>query len=192
MANESGSITRLLGSWRAGDAGAESALIAAVYPMLHELARKRLGRVGPMTFAATDLVHEAYMRLIEQKDMEFSNRSHFFAISAHVIRRVLVDHQRERMAHKRGGEDIRITFEAALEVAEAAPALDILDIDRLLTRLERIKERAAKLVELRYFTGLSLEEAAEHLAISLATAKRDWHFARAWLQVQLQPQTPAP
>lgn len=190
MSNEGERITQLLSQWRAGEAGAESALMDAVYPILHALARKRLGRVGPMTFAATDLVHEAYMKLIEQKDMEFSNRAHFYAISAHVIRRVLVDHQRERMTQKRGGDDIRITFDAALDVAEPTPAFDILDIDRLLTRLERIKERAAKLVELRYFTGLSLEEAAEQLAISLATAKRDWHFARAWLQVQLQPQNP--
>lgn len=187
MQEGKGDITQLLVQWRAGNVGAEAALVEAVYPVLRQLARKRLDRAGPMTLAVTDLVHEAYIKLIDQRDMEFSNRAHFYAISAHVIRRLLVDHQRERMALKRGGDDIKVTLDAALEVPAAESAMDILDIDGLLTRLERIKTRAAKLVELRFFAGLSLEEAAENLSISLATAKRDWQFARAWMQDQLQP-----
>ncbi len=191
MPQDSAMITQLLMRWRCGNADAEAALIEAVYPVLRELARKRLGRAGPMTLAVTDLVHEAYIKLIDQRDTEFSNRAHFYAISAHVIRRLLVDHQRERMAQKRGGEDIKVTFDAALDVAVAESTFDILDIDTLLSRLERIKERAAKLVELRFFAGLSLEDAADNLSISLATAKRDWQFARAWLHDQLQPPLPS-
>jgi RNA polymerase sigma factor (TIGR02999 family) len=186
----SGRITELLVQWRAGDAGAESALIEAVYPVLRQLARQRLSRAAPMTLAVTDLVHDAYIKLIDQRDTPFANRSHFYAISAHVIRRLLVDHQRERMALKRGGEDIRITLEAALDIPVMESTIDVLDIDRLLTRLERIKDRAAKLVELRFFAGLSLEEAADSLKVSLVTAKRDWKFARAWLHDQLQPSPP--
>ncbi len=190
MQDPNGKITQLLVRWRAGDAGAESALIEAVYPVLRQLARRRLGRAGPMTLAVTDLVHEAYIKLIDQRDTTFNNRAHFYAISAHVIRRLLVDHQRERMALKRGGDDIKVTLDAALDLPAVDTAIDILDIDSLLTRLQRIKMRAAKLVELRFFAGLSLEEAAENLSISLATAKRDWQFARAWLQDQLQPRMP--
>ncbi len=190
MQDPNGKITQLLVRWRAGDAGAESALIEAVYPVLRQLARRRLGRAGPMTLAVTDLVHEAYIKLIDQRDTTFNNRAHFYAISAHVIRRLLVDHQRERMALKRGGDDIKVTLDAALDLPAVDTAIDILDIDSLLTRLQRIKLRAAKLVELRFFAGLSLEEAAENLSISLATAKRDWQFARAWLQDQLQPRMP--
>jgi RNA polymerase sigma factor (TIGR02999 family) len=188
----SGKITQLLVQWRAGDPGAESALIEAVYPVLRQLARQRLSRAAPMTLAVTDLVHDAYIKLIDQRDTPFVNRSHFYAISAHVIRRLLVDHQRERMALKRGGDDIKVTLDAALDVASIESAVDVLEIDRLLTRLERIKDRAAKLVELRFFAGLSLEEAADSLHVSLATAKRDWQFARAWLndQFQLSPPTP--
>jgi RNA polymerase sigma factor (TIGR02999 family) len=187
---DSGRITQLLVQWRAGDPGAESALIEAVYPVLRQLARQRLNRAAPMTLAVTDLVHDAYIKLIDQRDTPFANRSHFYAISAHVIRRLLVDHQRERMAQKRGGDDVKVTLDAALDVPSIECTVDVLDIDRLLTRLERIKERAAKLVELRFFAGLSLEEAAENLSVSLATAKRDWQFARAWLNDQLQLSAP--
>ena len=185
-----GGITQLLVRWRAGDPGAEATLIEAVYPTLRQLARQRLGRVGAMTLAVTDVVHEAYIKLVDQRDTEFQNRAHFYAISAHVIRRLLVDHQRERMALKRGGDDIRITLDADLDVPAADHGIDILDIDQLLTRLQRIKERAAKLVELRFFAGLSLEDAAASLSISLATAKRDWQFARAWMLDQMQSPPP--
>lgn len=190
MPQSSSKITQLLSQWRAGDPGAESALIEAVYPVLRQLARQRLNRAGPMTLAVTDLVHEAYIKLIDQRETPFANRSHFYAISAHVIRRLLVDHQRERMALKRGGDDVRVTLDAALEVPSVEGNVDVLEIDRLLTRLERIKDRAAKLVELRFFAGLSLEEAADNLSISKATAKRDWQFARAWLTDQLQLSAP--
>jgi RNA polymerase sigma factor (TIGR02999 family) len=184
-------ITQLLVRWRAGDAGAEAQLIEAVYPVLRQLARSRLGRAGPMTLAVTDLVHEAYIKLVDQRDTGFANRAHFYAISAHVIRRLLADHQRERLALKRGGGDVKVTLEAALDVAVDDAGIDILDIDSLLSRLERIKERAAKLVELRFFAGLSIEDAADALSISLATAKRDWQFARAWLLDQMQAGQPS-
>jgi RNA polymerase sigma factor (TIGR02999 family) len=185
-----GEITQLLERWRAGDPKAESALMDAVYPVLHQLASKRLNRAGPMTLAATELVHEAYMKLVEQRHVAFGNRAHFYAISAMVIRRLLVDRQRERLALKRGGEDIKLTLESALDVPAPASGHEILEIDQLLTRLERVKARAAKLVELRFFAGLSLEDAAESLSISGITARRDWQFARAWMQQQLQPRTP--
>jgi RNA polymerase sigma factor (TIGR02999 family) len=130
------------------------------------------------------------MKLVEQRHVAFGNRAHFFAISAMVIRRLLVDRQRERLALKRGGEDIKLTLESALDVPAPASGHEILEIDQLLTRLERVKARAAKLVELRFFAGLSLEDAAESLSISGITARRDWQFARAWMQQQLQPRTP--
>jgi RNA polymerase sigma factor (TIGR02999 family) len=186
-------ITQLLDRWRGGEPGAESALIERVYPVLRALAQQRLSRGGNITLAATELAHEAYLKLSDQRDDGFRNRGHFFAIAAHVIRRLVVDHLRDRGALKRGGNALRVTLDAANDIAApTGDGIDALDFDRLLTRLERIDARAAKLVELRFFAGLSIEEAATVTGISQATTKRSWQFARAWLRDQIDGTSSAP
>lgn len=180
-------VTLLLARWKQGDQGAENELLEAIYPVLRKLAQQRMSSADAQVLAATELVHEAYLRLIEQRETDYQNRTHFYAIAARLIRRVLIDQVRERQAQKRGGDFVHVSLNHALDADNPAlvGADDLLDIDRLLTKLERIKERAARIVELRYFTGLSIEEAAEACSVSLATAKREWQFARAWMQDQL-------
>lgn len=187
MSDSKGDITRLLQSWRHGETGAEERLIARVYPELRAIAQRRLAPSGALTLSATELAHEAYFRLIEQRDGTFQNRAHFFAIAAHVIRRLVVDLVRERLALKRGGDVVHVTLEAASATPGEADsdAVSVLDLDRLLTQLERIDARAARVTELRFFGGLSVEDVAEAEKLSPATIKRAWQFARAWLMTQL-------
>lgn len=180
-------VTRLLQRWREGEKAAESALLEAIYPVLRKLAQQRMSAADAQAIAATELVHEAWFRLVDQRETDFQNRAHFYAIAARLLRRVLIDQVRERQAQKRGGAYLHVSLDHALD-ADDTPAIgsdDLLDIDRMLTRLERIRERAARIVELRYFAGLSIEEAAQACGVSLATAKREWQFARAWMQDQL-------
>ncbi|QQQ01318.1 ECF-type sigma factor [Lysobacter enzymogenes] len=179
-------ITHLLQDWREGDRQAEAQLLERIYPVLRRLARQRLARSGQVTLRATELANDAYFELARQREVAFQNRAHFYAIAAHAIRRLLVDHLRERSALKRGGDLLRVTLQAGEElVAPAADLVDALDLDRLLERLQRINARAARGVELRYFGGLTIEETAQTIGVSLPTAKRDWQFARAWLHDQL-------
>lgn len=179
-------ITSLLQGWREGDPRSEAQLLDCIYPVLRRLARQRLARSGQVTLRATELANDAYFELAQQREVPFQNRAHFYAIAAHAIRRLLVDHLRERSALKRGGDVLRVTLQAGEEVAApAADLADALDLDRLLERLERINARAARGVELRYFGGLTIEETAQTIGVSLPTAKRDWQFARAWLHDQL-------
>lgn len=179
-------ITQLLSRWRDGDSEAETLLLEQVYPVLRRLAQKQLAHGDRITLVATELANEAYFKLVEQRAMPFQNRAHFYAIAAHVIRRLLVDHLRERAALKRGHGVMHVTLRAGHDVAApASDFVDALDLDRLLQRLERINARAGKVVELRYFGGLSIEETAEAIGVSLPTTKRDWQFARAWLHQQL-------
>lgn len=183
-------ITQLLSGWRSGDPGAEARLIEQAYPVLRRLAQKRLSGSEAVTLAATELANEAYFKLVEQRDSSFQNRAHFYAIAAHVIRRLLIDHLRERMALKRGGDAMRVTLQSHEDAVSVGDSVDALDLDRLLQRLERINARAGKLVELRYFGGLTIEETAQALGVSVPTAKRDWQFARAWLHEQLSGASP--
>ncbi|MCI1710732.1 MAG: ECF-type sigma factor [Chiayiivirga sp.] len=186
MASTPEDITLLLARWRNGDSQAEATLVERVYPVLRRLAQQRLAQSGSVTLVATELAGDAYLKLAEQREGTFTNRAHFYAIAAHVIRRLLIDHLRERAAQKRGGGLMQVTLQAADDVAAAgSDSSDALDLDRLLQRLDRINRRASRLVELRYFGGLTLEETAEVIGISLPTAKRDWQFARAWLHEQL-------
>lgn len=180
-------VTQLLLRWRGGEKSAEVALMDAIYPVLRKLAQQRMSAADAQVIAATELVHEAWFRLVDQRETDFQNRAHFYAIAARLIRRVLIDQVRERQAQKRGADFVHVSLNHALD-ADDAPAIasdDLLDIDRMLQRLERIRARAARIVELRYFAGLSIEEAAESCEVSLATAKREWQFARAWMQDQL-------
>jgi len=164
--------------------------VPVLYDELRALAGKLLSdRGAAVTLQPTSLVHEAYLRLVRQRSMDWQDRLHFFAIAARVMRRVLVDHCRARLTQKRGGALL------AVELAEAAaPAphlVDILTVDRLLHDLEGFDPQQARIVELRFFAGLSVEETAEALGISKATVKRDWAVAKAWLARQMA-QPPAP
>ncbi|MBK6485360.1 MAG: sigma-70 family RNA polymerase sigma factor [Gemmatimonadetes bacterium] len=167
-----------------GKDGAADELVPMVYGELHNLAvhYMRLER-GDHTLQPTALVHEAYMRLVDQRNASWQNRSHFFGIAAQAMRRILVDHARRKRAGKREGGD-RVTLDAS--VAEAPErSVDLIALDDALTRLAELDPRQARVVELRFFGGLDIEQTAESLGISPATVKRDWTFARAFLQREM-------
>jgi RNA polymerase sigma factor (TIGR02999 family) len=175
-------ITRLLGRWSEGDGEAFRSLMPLVYEELRRLADSHLRRErAEHTLQPTALVHEAYLRLSGLTEMRLENRAHFFGAAAEVMRRVLVDHARRRNAGKRGGG---VRPEAELDVAVETPIdlrLDLLALDRALDELAAVAPEKARVVELRYFGGLSVEETGEFLSVSPATVKRHWQFARAWL-----------
>lgn len=173
-------ITGILSAWGKGDARAIDRLFPLVYGELRALARRRAGRGRGETLRTTALVHEAYLRLVDQNRATFENRRHFFAVAAKVMRRLVVDHARDRSAHKRGGGVSPVTLGDEAIAAPGAP-VDLLALDQALGRLEGLEPRLGRLVELRYFAGLTLEETAEALEISPATVKRDWFKARAFL-----------
>lgn len=169
----------------AADRGDLDQLIPLVYDHLRALAGKLMrGRDPGYTLQPTGLVHEAYLRLQDQRLLRWQDRHHFFHIAARVMRRVLVDYCRARMAKKRGGGEIRITLVGEL-ATEPAPEIDVLAVDRALTVLEALDPQQAQVVELRFFAGLSVEETAEAMGISKTTVKREWALARASLLVEL-------
>ena len=175
-----GQITSLLGRWSAGDEEAFKSLVSLVYAELHRLAHNRLGQENShLTVNTTALVHETYVRLAEHPPHEVRDRNHFFAVAATVMRRVVVDHARERLAAKRDG-GIRLELQPDMMPASVRD-VDLLALDEALDALSQLDERQSRIVELRFFAGLSIEDTAEVLAISPATVKRDWMTARAWL-----------
>lgn len=177
-------LTLLLRAAGAGDRHAYSELYEAVYAELRHAAAARLRREAPgHTLQPTALVNEAYLRLTPAES-GWENRRHFFGAAAEAMRRILVDHARQRLAQKRGAGAERVTL-AGIDLPAATEGVDVLQIDEALQELGRERPRLAELVTLRYFAGMSIEEAAEALHISPATAKRDWAFARAWLQEKL-------
>jgi RNA polymerase sigma factor (TIGR02999 family) len=177
----SGEITALLLAWREGQPGALDRLLLLVYDDLRRQARRQLRRErSDHTLQPTALVHEAFLRLGGQGAARWQNRRQFFAVASQAMRRVLVDHARAHGAAKRGDGRTRVSLEE-WSAAGAAPQVDVLALDQALERLERIDPRQARVVELRYFGGLSAPEAAEVLEVSLATVNRDWAMARAWL-----------
>lgn len=185
MPSQPGEVTRLLLQLRKGDSEAEAKLVPLVYAELRRLARHYLSveRHGH-TLQPTALVHEAYLRLTKLKQIDWQNRTHFFAVSATIMRRILVDHARTVRAHKRGlGWDIVSLNEATLPPPSRAP--EILALDEALTRLTVLDERQAKVVELRFFGGMNEEETANALGVSSRTVKRDWRIAKAWLFKEL-------
>lgn len=160
--------------------------IAVVYEELRAMAGKLLSdKAAAVTLAPTSLVHEAYLRLLDQRRTDWHDRLHFFRIAAQVMRRVLVDHCRTRAAQKRGGAFLALDLEEAAHVAAPARDWEVLEIDRLLSQLETLDLQQARVVELRFFGGLTLDETAQALSISKATVKRDWTVARAWLLREL-------
>jgi len=186
MVAEREEVTRLLVEWSDGRADALDALMPLVYDELRRLARSYLGRErAGHTLQPTALVNEAYLRLVDQRSVRWQNRAHFFGIAAQLMRRLLVDHARAANAEKRGGGAPRLELEAAEHAAAPGPGVDLEELDRALERLARIDPRQSRIVELRYFAGATNEETAEALSIAVATVKRDWTVARAWLRREL-------
>ena len=178
-------LTELLRNWSDGDKQAQEKLFQVVYNELHRQAARYLrNEQAGLSLQTTDLIHEAYLRLIDQQHVEWQNRLHFFAIAAKVMRRILVDHVRSRQAAKRGGSDICLPLEDAMIVSPARD-LDLLALDEALTRLAAIDSQQSQIVELRFFSGLSVEETANVVDVSERTVKRDWNVAKAWLRREL-------
>ena len=185
MAEDTHRITGLLYEWRAGKMEAANQLIELVYGELHRMAGRQMRREhSAITLQTTALVHEAYLRLCGSEPIQWQDRVHFFAVAAQQLRRVLVDHARRVRSGKRGGGAVHFSlaeFDGALLESDEG----LLALDEALGRLEKLDSRAASVVELRFFGGLEEQEIADALNISVATVKRDWVFARAWLASQL-------
>lgn len=180
------SVTELLRAWGTGDTGASAELVPLVYDELRRQARAALRREGEgHTLQATALVHEAWLRLDGQHDARWESRSQFLAVAAQMMRRVLVDHARTRRALKRGGGETQVTLSDAANVAPASDAVDVLALDDALARLAVMDPRKARMVELRYFAGLTIPETAAAMGISQATVIREWAVARMWLRREL-------
>ena len=179
-------VTQLLLAWREGDESIAERLLPVVYAELHRQAERAMRREGPgHTLQATALVNEAYLRLVDQSRVEWRNRAHFFGVAATVMRRILVDHARARHAAKRGGDVQQLTLSEADAPVDASDGVDVLALHEALEHLATLDPVQARLVELRYFTGLTIEETAEALDMSPATVKREWAVARAWLRREL-------
>lgn len=174
-------VTQLLHAWRQGDAGALDKLMPLVYAELHRLAhiymsRERSGR----TLQTTAVVNEAYLRLLDAQQVDWKDRTHFFAISSNLMRRILVEFARARGRHKRGGDARKVDFDEALVLSPKRGA-DLVALDDALNELAAMDERKAKVIELRFFGGLSVEETADMLQVSVDTVMRDWRLAKVWL-----------
>jgi len=181
-----GDVTRLLQAWSDGDAAALDRLMPIVYDQLRAIAARYLRRERrEHTLQPTALVNEAYLRLVDQRDVRWQNRAHFAGVAAQLMRRILVDHAKQRSRLKRGGGARTVALDDALVLSDAR-AEDLVALDRALTALAAFDERKSRVVELRYFGGLSVEETAEVLKVSQITVARDWKLAKAWLYTQLE------
>ncbi len=179
-------LTQMLKAWSSGDHDLSEDFIRLVYSELKNQARRFLRKErANHTLQTTALVHEAYLRLIEQKQVDWQNRNHFFGLSAQMMRRILVNYAIKRNRVKRGGTDEELPLEEALTIASEERDLDLIELDKALDKLEKLDERQARIVELRYFSGLSIEATAEVLEISPATVKRDWLMAKTWLKSEI-------
>jgi RNA polymerase sigma factor (TIGR02999 family) len=180
-------VTRCLGDWRNGDDSARDELFALVYPQLRQIAARFLQRErADHTLEPNALVNELCVRMMGGEPLSFNDRAHFFAVAAQTMRRILIDHARARVAAKRGGEQWRVSMTAVEGFSPVGHIEDILAMDDLLSKLEKADPRGARVVELRFFGGLTEDEVAEALGVSAITVKRDWKAARAWLIVRLQ------
>ena len=180
-----GDVTKLLHAWADGDKGALDDLIPQVYAELHRLARSTLRREGPnKKLQTTEVVNEAYLQLVRQRQVRWQSRAHFFGIAAQLMRRILMEQARRRKATKRGAGVEPIALDVTPLMA-AQPAVDVSELDEALQRLTLLDARQGQLVELRFFGGLSIEETAEVMKLSPATIKREWNSARAWLRREL-------
>lgn len=179
---ERGEITEMLKACNGGNRDAMDRLVPLVYKELHRQAHLYLNRERQNhTLQTTALVHEAYLRLIEQRFVDWQNRAHFFGLAANMMRRILVNYAKHTHRLKRGGAVENLPLEEALSVASKDRDVDLLELDEALNALAELDQRQAQIVEMRYFSGLSIEETAEVLRISPATVKRDWDMSKAWL-----------
>ena len=179
-------VTQLLVAWGKGDQHAFDALMPEVRKELHRLAAHYMAEEPPgHDLQPTALINEAYLRLVDWKNIQWADRAHFFGMAANMMRRVLVDYARSRDRLKRGGEAIQVSFTEAANVPVPQSA-DVLALDKALRELEKIDPRKSQIVEMRFFGGLSQEETAEALHVSVATVRRDWSLARAWLSRELK------
>jgi len=185
MASDSDNVTRLLVEWGDGNQQALEALVPLIYKELRNLAHNFLYRERPgHTLQTTALVHEAYLKLIDQNDVRWQNRAHFFAIAAQAMRRILIDSARKHAAAKRGGPQAELSLDEVADIA-LEPDINLLKLDEALNELVKIDPRQSRIVELRYFGGLTIEETAEVMSVSPATVKREWMMARAWLHQEI-------
>ena len=183
-------VTGLLLKWGQGDPGALARLIPLVQRELHQIARRHMAHENPgHSIQATALVNEAYLRLVDVKDVAWHDRAHFLAIAARMMRRILVDRARERHAQKRGGRAARVTFDEALVVTNE-PRHDLVALDDALEGLAKFDERKSRVVEMRFFGGLSVDETATVLNVSPDTVMRDWRLAKAWLRGEMRGDRP--
>jgi RNA polymerase sigma-70 factor, ECF subfamily len=184
--SENQEVTQLLSALTRGEEGAASKLIPIVYGELRRVAGSYMRQERPdHTLQATALVHEAYLKLVEQRSVNWQSRAHFFGIAAQLMRRILVDHARGHLRQKRGGEQVHVSLDEALVFAERQ-ADDVLAVDNSLEELAKIDPRQARVVELRFFGGLNVEETAQVLGVSPKTVKREWSVAKAWLTADLK------
>jgi len=187
MSEGTGAVSQLLRAWASGDLQARDELVPLVYHELRKRASGYLRHERPdHTLQATALVHEAFLRLAGQNRVAWQNRGHFYAVAAQMMRRILVDYARERLAVKRPGAALRVTLDESIQAPEG-PGADILMLDEALNELSTIDPRQGRIVELRYFGGLSEQEVAEALSVSRATVTREWKRARAWLYHRMTP-----
>jgi RNA polymerase sigma factor (TIGR02999 family) len=182
-------VTQLLIAWSNGDQVARERLMSVVYEELHRLARRYMRNESPgHTLQTSALVHEAFIRLVDQKNVQWQNRSHFFGIAAQMMRRILVDYARSRNFAKRGGGAIKLSLEEGLIVSDERSA-EVVAIHEALEALAKFDQRQAQIVELKFFGGLSNEETANVLAVSPGTVARDWTMAKAWLRREISKST---
>ncbi len=187
-------LTRLLQQWRSGDRGNEAKLFEQIYPMLRTIAGHRMREGHAMTMQATEIANECFIRLIDSPSAILS-REQFFALASTVIRRIIIDHFRERQAQKRGGDVVKVSIQQLPDTEqphEVYSDADWIKIDQLLSALAKSDPEGARVVELRYFMGMSLQQAAASLNVSVSTVQRQWRTARAWLHSRLaEPETPS-
>jgi RNA polymerase sigma factor (TIGR02999 family) len=187
MTNASEDVTRLLVQWSGGDREALDRLLPFIYGELHRIAERQFRRERvDNTLQPTALVNELYLRLIKQSGVNWKNRSQFFGIAAKIMRQVLVDRARERNATKRGSGNYKLDLTDVGDIPEKTETLELLALDQALERLASFDEQQTRIVEMRFFGGLSIEETAEAMGISRATVKRDWALAKAWLFLEIK------
>lgn len=185
-------ITQLLGAIQAGDDAALDRLFPLIYEELRALARRKMYNAPALqTFDSVALVNEAYLKLVDAPQIHSQNRAQFFALASKAMRRILIDHARHKNRVKRGGGNQPVQLDEATIIIDDNNPVDLLDLDEALTKLAAINQEASKVVECRYFGGLTLEETAEALNMAVSRVRRRWDFARAWLYTQLNPEDAA-
>jgi RNA polymerase sigma factor (TIGR02999 family) len=185
MVSDADNVSRLLAEWREGNKQAFEEMLPLIYDELRRLAHSFLNRERQgHTLQTTALVHEAYLKLVHQRDARWQNRAHFFAIASQAMRRILIDSARKHIAEKRGGGGEKLSLDEVAAISPE-PNTNLIALDLALTRLARIDSQQSRIIELRYFGGLTVEETAEVLSLSPATIKREWTMARAWLHQAL-------